>query len=191
MLHNKYFEIYNFFLKSYNNEYYGRELAKKLKISQKNIALTLNDLEKEGILTSITKGNTKYFSLNKRNDLFKRYIHLAEVERSINFLKKHPKIAHIFKGKKEGIICIFGSYAKEEQRQNSDLDILLIGSKQEKEITKQAKQFNLDISIKKGSKNDFKSMLKNKNPLINEIIENHIIITGFEEFIEEVTKWLV
>lgn len=177
------------FLKGYNKEIYGRELIKKVNISQKNIALTLEELEKEGTLSSKTRGNTRYYSLNKLNPLCKRYILLAEVENSIKFLKNNPKISQILnKINKNQIICIFGSYAKETQKKDSDLDLFIVGKFDEKSIKELGKNYNLELSIKKGSKLDFIKLLKDNNPLMNEILENHIIISGYEEFIDEVTK---
>jgi len=193
MIHNKYDEIMKQFLGDYNRKIYGRELEKKVDVSQKNIALTLEELEKEGILSSKTSGNRRYFFLNKANLLFKKYLLLAEMQHSIEFLKQNPKINQIFERIGKGqIILVFGSYAKGIQKKESDLDLFIIGKLDEKEIKKTGRDYNLDISIKKGSKSDFIGLLKKKNPLIEEILENHILISGYEEFIRIVVeqKWL-
>lgn len=195
MIHKKYFEIMKQFLRGYNKEIYGRELIKKVNISQKNIALTLNELEKEGILTQKTRGNIKHFLLNKNNSLIKRYLILAEIENSIIFLKKNLKINDIFEkiDKNNALICIFGSYAKGIQKKDSDLDIFIVGNVNEKELKKISDVYNINISIKKGDEQDFIELLKKNNPLINEILENHIIISGYEKFVNEVVnqKWQV
>lgn len=178
------------FLKGYNKEIYGRELVGKVKISQKNIALTLNELENEGILSSKIKGNLRHYSLNWNNSLIKKYLAIGEMEKSIEFLKKNLKISQIFEkiSKKEVIICIFGSYAKDIQKKDSDIDIFLAGNINEKEIKEIAESYNLNISIKKGSKKYFRELIMTNNPLINEIIENHVVISGYEEFIDEIIK---
>ncbi len=191
MLHNKYYEIIKQFLGDYNKEIYGRELIKKVGISQKNIALTLEELEKAGMLSSKTRGNIRYFFLNKLNPFYKKYLLLAEVENSIEFLKNQPKVSQVLDKieKNKKIICVFGSYAKGIQKKDSDLDLFIIGKFNEKEIKKIGKDYNLTISIKGGTKYDFVSSLKERNPLLKEILENHILISGYEEFIEEVVKW--
>ena len=190
MIHNKYYEIMKQFLGDYNKEIYGRELIKKVGISQKNIALTLGELEKKRILSSKTKGNMKYFSLNKLNPLYKKYLILVEVENSIEFLKNNPKINQAFdKINKSKIICVFGSYAKETQKKSSDLDLFIVGKFDEKEIREIGKDYGLNLSIKGGNKSDFVNSLKEKNPFMKEILENHVLISGYEEFIEEVIKW--
>lgn len=190
MLHNKYFEIMHHFLKGYNKEIYGRELIKKVTISQKNIAITLDELEREAILTSTKKGNVKYYSLNKLNPIIKQYLLLFETEKTIEFLKKHPKISAIFEriNSSDSIIIVFGSYAKGTEKGDSDLDFFIIGEVNEQEIKKIGMSFNMKISIKKGNKKDFIHLLKEKNLLINEILENHLILCGFEEFIDEIIK---
>ncbi len=193
MIHNKYFEILKQFLKGYNKEIYGRELIKKVNISQKNIALTLNELEKEGILIAKTRGNIKHFLLNKNNPFIKQYLNLAEIENSINFLKKNLKINEIFEkiDKNNTIICIFGSFAKGIQKKDSDLDIFIVGNVDERKLKKISDVYNINISIKKGDEKDFIELLKKNNPLMNEILENHIIISGYEKFVNEVLnqKW--
>lgn len=193
MIHNKYFEVLKQFLRGYDKEVYGRELIGKVNISQKNIALTLNEMEREGILSSRAKGNLRYYFLNKANNLIKNYLFLAEVEQAIEFLKKNLKIKQIFEKieKNNKIICIFGSYAKGIQKKDSDLDLFIVGNFDEKEFNKIGETYGLKISIKGGSKSDFISSLKNKNPLMNEILENHIILSGYEDFVNEVIeqKW--
>jgi len=190
MIHNKYYEIMKQFLGDYSKEIYGRELVKKVNISQKNIALTLEKLEKAGILSSKTKGNTRYFFLNKLNPLCKKYILLVEVEKSIEFLKNNSKVNQILDkiDKNKKIICVFGSYAKGIKKKDSDLDLFVIGNFDEKEIKQIGKNYNLNIDVKQCSKSGFVLLLKEKDSLILEILENHVLISGYEEFIEEVIK---
>ena len=190
MIHNKIYEIIKQFLGDYDRKIYGRELENKISISQKNIALTLDFLEKEGILSSKTSGNRRYFNLNKSNELVKKYIILAEIMNSIEFLKKNPKISHIFEKfqSQNNIICIFGSYAKGIQKKGSDLDLFIIGKIDEKKIKELGENYNIEISIKKGTKTDFLNSLKKRDPLMKEILKSHIIIKGYEEFVEEVIK---
>jgi len=178
------------FLKGYNKEIYGRELVGKVKISQKNIALTLNELENEGVLSSKTKGNVKHYFLNKENPLIKKYLILFEIQNSIEFLKKNPKINHIFEKfvSIDNIICIFGSYAKGIQKKDSDLDLFIIGRFDEKEIKRIGDVYNIKISIKGGNYSDFIDSLKRNNLLMNEILDSHIIILGYEKFVNEVIK---
>ena len=189
MLHNKYHEILKQFLGDFNRQIYGRDLIEKVKLSQKNIAMTLNELEKNNVLTSQKAGNMKYFSLNKENPLIARYLMLAEIDSSVEFLRNNPKINHIISTIiKNQIIVVFGSYAKGLQKKGSDLDLLIIGNYDKKKIREIRENYGIKISIKNTSKEGFIKSMKEKNMLMNEILNDHIILSGYEEFVLEVIK---
>jgi len=183
MIHNTDFEIMNQFLGDYTREIYGRELIGKISLSQKGIALALSSLEKEGILTSRKSGNMKFFSLNHQFARIKDSIVMAEITQKTSFLSKHQTIANLFKSD-ERIMGIFGSYAKSTQKKDSDIDIFIIGEKTSQDYATKAKVYDLNVSIKYFSSKEFKDLLKKKNPLIREIIDNHIILFNVERFIE-------
>lgn len=182
MIHNKYFEILKQFLGYYNREIYGRELIGKVKLSQKGIALTLEELEEKSILKSRKEGTLKHYGLNLSYSEIKDIIALAEYNRKIEFLGKNRKIAHIFRSD-ERIVGIFGSYAKNMQKEGSDLDLFIIGSKKEPDYSEEGKKLDIDISIKYFNKSEWIKMLKEKNSLCKEIINNHVLIFGIESFI--------
>ena len=183
MLHNKHFEILNEFTGDCNRRLYGRELVGKVSISQKNIALTLDELETEGILTSKKEGNMKFFSLNIRNPIVKDVIIQTELSKKIYFLKKHKKIEHILKGDNR-IIGIFGSYARGKEKADSDIDLFVIGNKKEEDYDKKGKLLDLNISIKYFAEKEFIKLAKEKNSLIAEIIKSHIVLNNIESFTE-------
>ncbi len=59
---------------SFNNpdeSYYVRELSGLIKEDPGNLSRELRKLEEEGLYNSITKGNAKFYSLNKGYPLFK------------------------------------------------------------------------------------------------------------------------
>lgn len=187
MIHNKHFQIMKEFLGDYDKEVYGRGLIKKINVSQKSIALTLKELEEMKVLISKKKGNTKYFSLNKKNVLIKKYLSLLELEKSIKFFERNKKLKHIFSKNFCGdILCIFGSYAKDIQKKNSDLDLFIVGKFDESLIVAEGEKYNLEINIQGSSQKNFRLMVKNKNPLMSEILKNHVLIKGYEKFVEVV-----
>ena len=183
MMHNKYYEILEKFLGNYDIRVYGRSLVGKVSISQKNIALTLEELEKENILLSKLEGKQKYYYLNKQNPLLKLYLLNTEIEKTQQFLLKHHKLKLALDKVNGDIICIFGSYAKGSEKKGSDIDIFIVNGKRAK-IREIGQMFNLNLSPKIYSEREFRSALRNKNPLINEIVAYHVIINGFEKFIE-------
>jgi len=187
MLHNKYFEILESFLGDYTKEIYGRGLVGKVSLSQKGIALALDDLEKQNILKSRKEGNMKYFHLNKDNSEMQDILITLELARKIEFLNKHRKLAHIFK-QDDRIVGIFGSYAKGIHRSDSDIDIFVVAKRRKNDYEEQGKLVDLEISVKYFSEQEFKNLLKEKNNLLKEVVANHIIIFGVEKFIELVWR---
>ena len=183
MLHNKYFEVLSKFAEDFNRRIYGRELVGKVSLSQKNIALTLGELEDEGILISKKEGNMKFFSLNLKNRGIKDILIQTEISMKLNSLKKHKKIEHILK-EDDRIVGIFGSYAKGTEKTDSDLDLFIIGSKKPEDYDKKGKLFDLGISIKYFTDKQFIRLAEEKNALISEIMRSHILLFRIEDFIE-------
>jgi len=185
MLHNKHFQIIEQLTGNYEQEIYGRELIGKVSMSQKGIALALKELEKQGILKSKKKGSMKFYSLNLNYPHIKEIISITETMRKIRFLSKKRKIAHIFKDDSR-IVGIFGSYAKKTHKLESDIDVFIVGKKQKQDYNKKGKAFDLNISIKYFTQEEFKNLLSEKNNLLKEIVKNHIIVFGIEEFINTI-----
>jgi predicted nucleotidyltransferase len=183
MIHNKEYNIIKQFLGDYNKEIYGRGLTGKVKMSPKSIALELGRLEKEGLLKSRKSGNMKYFRLNTAKSETKDVLVSAEITRKMELLKKQRTLANIFR-KDDRIVGIFGSYAEGAQKDSSDIDIFIIGTKRKKDYDEQGKFLDLPISIKYFPETEFLNMIKQKNNLLKEIAKKHIIIFGAERFVE-------
>lgn len=178
LLNNKIFEE---FVGDYSINLTGSLIAKKKKLNQKTVSNYLNILEKQGILKSKTRGKNKNYYLNLDNkEIIKNYILAIEHLRTIEFYNENliikeisEKINPIIKGS----AIIFGSYAKKLEKKDSDLDILIIGKCNEKEIEQIGKKYNLEISLKIYPK--LKSDI-----LTKEAIKNHIYIKNSEKIVE-------
>lgn len=175
--------ILNEFLGDYSIELTGSFIAKKKELNQKTTANYLQNLENEGILKSRTQGKNKNYFLNiKDKEIINNFITAIEHIKTIEFYKKNLIIKEISEKIKESIngsALIFGSYAKEIQKKDSDLDILIIGNCNEKEIEKIGNTYNIEINLKVYQK--FK-----KDILIKEAIKNHIFIKNSEQIIQEI-----
>ena len=182
MIHNNYFEILKLFTGNYQLELYGRQLVNKVPMSQKGIALVLTSMEKDSILKSRKQGSLKMYSLNTSNPQIKEHIIMAELQKKAGFLSKNKKIAHLFKSDNR-IVGLFGSYAKGTQEDSSDIDLFIIGGKKKEDYDSMGKKYDLEISIKYFDEKEFKQLLKQKNTLVKEMINNHILIFNVEKFI--------
>lgn len=186
MLQNKYYKIMKEFLGGYNKEIYGSSLSKKTNLSQKNVALTLLELEKKGVLALRLSGNRKYYFINFLNPLINDYLVFFELSRKIEFLEKHKKMIDFAREIRGEIVCIFGSYAKGTQTKSSDLDIFIVGKVDLMKIKKQGSKYGYSPQIFNMTLNDFKKNLLKKTTLIQEIMNEHVLLKGFDKFVEVV-----
>ena len=163
-----------------NNKIHLREIARILNESHSTILRKINEFVKENILDYKKEGKNKIFFI-KNNLKAKNYIYSAEIYKLNKILKQCPKLSIIFEDIKKnfprGMIILFGSYAKGNPKEDSDIDIYL--ETNDNKIKNKVKELNSKLSIKIG-KFDTRSLL------IKEIIKNHIIISGLEDFYERV-----
>src|SRR3989344_9674870 len=180
MVHNKNNLELEIILVLLKNKLHLREIARTLNESHYTILRKINELLKEKILDYKKEGKNKIFFI-KNNLQAKNYIYSAEIHKLNKLLKIHPELSIIFedikKNFQKGMIILFGSYAKGSPKQDSDIDIYL--ETNDTKIRDKVKNINSKLSIKIG-KFDAKSLL------IKEIIKNHIIIRGLEDFYERV-----
>ncbi len=142
-------KILSLFTKSYNSEYYIREVEKLIKVSSRTALVTLDKLEKKGILESKTKGKIKIYKI-KKTILSREYLILTEQYKKIRFLEKNLLIKEIVEKIEQyikGTTIIFGSYVKEIQKENSDLDIFIVGKFNEDKIKDTGKIYGIEINI--------------------------------------------
>lgn len=159
------------------NKTHLREIARTLNQAHSTVLRKINDLIKENVLDYNKEGKNKIFFI-KDNLKAKNYIYFAEIYKFNKLLKKHPELSIIFQDIKKnfkGMTILFGSYAKGNPKQSSDIDIYL--ETNDIKIKNKISELNSRLNVKIG-KFDSKSLL------IKEIIKNHIIIRGLEDFYE-------
>ena len=181
LLNNKELKILAEFTSDYNSEYYGSAIASKLNMNQKTVSNVLNKLEKQHIIKYKEEGRNKYYFLNKLNPSTKEMIKLVEVNKRIVLFEKYKKLSSLFseiEKRAKGITLVFGSYANFTKNEKSDLDVFVIGSVAE--ISDLETLYNIKINIVKSTIDKFKS----NDLFLKEIINNHILLKGVEEFIE-------
>ena len=108
-----------------------RDIARKTKLYPNSVTRFLNQLEKEGILTSKKDGNLKKNKIKKSeklNNIFNSF----DIERLNKLPLARRRAITYFLDKlqeKPIIVLLFGSTAKETFRKDSDIDLLLIVNK--------------------------------------------------------------
>lgn len=179
------FRILDLFTKGFDKSYYVRQVGVLLDIGPRTAQLNLEALEQRGVLESEIKGKIKTYILRK-NAITKEYLKFAEIFKSIRFLEKDETIREII-GKLsyfiDGIGIVFGSYAKGSQKPDSDIDIFVIGSYNQEEVEKLSKLYSIAIGVKNYPLTLFKKEVT-KDFLIKEMLNNHIVFQGVEEFVK-------
>jgi DNA-binding Lrp family transcriptional regulator len=182
MLYNeKILGILEEFCLDHTRKIYGRQIANKLKMNQKTVSNIFNKLEKEGVLKYSTEGKNKYYFLNMLNPQIKDIIKMLEITRKNKFIQKHSKLKDLFyslEKRAKGDLVIFGSYANFTTNKESDLDVFVIGNI--REIEDLENLYKIKINVVKSTK----EKINKDDVFIKEVIKNHIIIKGVEEFVE-------
>ena len=166
-----------------NKNFTGRELTSLIKdISNMAVSKSIKDLIEINLVSLEHHGNSNLLRLNKDSYLFKPIINLFQVEElTIIKLKKtiskHLNVPYI------KTATIFGSFAKREEKIDSDIDLFIITNN--KRLTDETiENLQKDINKEFGNvlmpyimtKEEFKN--KKNKPVINNIIENNILIIG-------------
>ncbi len=178
---NKELEVIALYTNNYKLELYLRQIAKLAKLSLRTCQNALLNLEKEKILISKVEGKNKYFSLNLDNIQTKSYILQAEIQKLYNFLNHYSEFKIFLKSIHINIpIIIFGSFAKFKADKNSDLDLLVL-SKDKQKFPNHLLQYKIhQINL---SEDSFKKSLNEKETIIQEIEENHIILNNPSSYV--------
>lgn len=159
------------FVESPDSEYYTRQLAKVYKISVGTIHRELKRLSASGILKERKVGNIKLFSLNKQNSLYEEIRNIIyKTQGVVSFIR--DAISGI-KGIK--VAFIYGSFAKGDERHDSDVDLFLMGEGIDEDklihaINGVEKKLFKEINYTRYTENEYKKEKKKKNSFIIEII---------------------
>lgn len=183
--------ILTLFTRGFNKNIYIREAARELNASPRTAQLILEDLERRGVLASVTRGKIRVFSL-KPNPLARDYLILAEHYKRIAFLRADPLLQGIVEKivpYLEGIAVLFGSYARQEQKKDSDIDIFVAGTADKAEIRKVSRLYRKPIDIKEYPPEIFEKSIRT-DILIQEVLEDHIVLKGTEELVATALQWL-
>lgn len=115
-----------YFLEHPTKEIYAQQLENELKIARKSMFDGLSELLKAGVLEAKEVGRTKQYKLRKSSPLVRQLKILHTLDEIIPMLKK-------IKG--TGIeTYLYGSAARGEDTEKSDIDLLLIGDRPRSEV---------------------------------------------------------
>ncbi|MBU0930142.1 MAG: nucleotidyltransferase domain-containing protein [Nanoarchaeota archaeon] len=177
-------KIINYLGKNLNQSFSMHELSKLIKIPYATFYRTIQEMK--DLIRMQNIGKSKIISLNTENPAVKSYLIISSDEEKKDFLKKHSiinKIASELQTK--DTVILFGSYAKENEKESSDIDMLIISKDGKKTISfsKYEILFKKKINPIFITKSEFRQMLKEKEENVGkQALKKHIILQNPENF---------
>ena len=170
---------YEIILELLSGQSHGREISRKLGIPPTTTLRLLKELESKSIIEPKISGKNKIYFL-KKGLPSRTYVYNAENYKLIKIINKYPFLEPIIQDirdkAKNHMIILFGSFARLKATKDSDIDIFI--ESKTGTIKKEVELINSRISVKTGSFNL-------ESSLIREIVNNHAIIQGIEEYYEK------
>ena len=150
----------------------GREIERKLKLPLPSVIRYCKELEQEGILARVKTGNVAFYVASRSETYFlgKKFYNIKQVYESelIEYLKRELG---------NPVVILFGSYAKGEDLEDSDID-LYVETVSKENIRVDTFERILDRKIQVFRHKNLKE-IKNKH-LANNIL-NGTVLNGFIE----------
>ena len=160
-------------------EYHIRLLAKLTKLSPNTVITGTDELQKEGIITKErdTQTNRVIIKANTQNNQFllqKKFYSLQEIYDS-------GVIDHLQQELSFPTIVLFGSFAKGENRPESDIDLFIISDVDKKvDLKTFEKKLDAEIQVFLHTKKSFRELIKANKELMNNVL-NGYVLTGYLE----------
>lgn len=176
--------LLNFFINP-NKEFYTRELERKFNIPVGNVRRELKKIEKSGIIISRSQGNLLLYKINKSNPLYPQFRELVIKIVGIQELIK----PFLFNEKDVIAAFIYGSYARGNFDQTSDIDIFVLSKKNSdfyqrlnEKLLKFEEMLGRDFNIDFFIISEYKKKKRQKDPYLLDILNNKkIFIKGGED----------
>ncbi len=177
----------------YHRSLHLSEIARLIDEERSTAYKQIKPLEQKGLIRSTKIGRNVNHFLDLSNITTKHYLVLAEICVAIKVLEKpfpNPikKAADKLTVQVDGILILFGSFARDQARETSDIDLFVIGSEVDEKLVQSVEALiGREINIKHSTKAEFLRGLSAKSPLEHEVLSNHIILKGADAFCD--TLW--
>ena len=178
-------KILGWFFTHTDESFFVRQIASILKEDPTNVSREMAKLEELGILRSKRNGNLKHFQANPECPFFKELKGLVLKTTGVAgriraAMEKLAGIEYAF---------IYGSYAKGEEKADSDVDLLIIGDvdmdRLDSNLGKLEKTLGREINYVLYSMEEFKSKKKAKDGFLMDVLSGKkIMLVGAENGLE-------
>jgi predicted nucleotidyltransferase len=174
-------KVLGWFFTHVDERFFVRQLKSLLNEDPTNLSRELSRLESLNILVSEREGRQKYFRVNKGSPFF---------EEMKGLILKTAGVAGVIKTALERIggikyAFVYGSFAKNQERTESDVDLIVIGKANLDEIedalSKAEGQLGRTINITFYSTREFREKIESKDSFIRTVLINPKIMLIGEE----------
>lgn len=177
-------KIINYLGKNIEKSFTMHELSKILNIPYATFFRTVKQIE-ELLIISIV-GKAKTLRINHKNPIIKSYLAISSEKIKQEYLNINPLLKQLTNQlNNDNIVVLFGSYANNKQRKNSDIDLIIINKKGNRTIS--FSEFEL-LHKKKVNPifitgKEFELMLNDKYENVGkQALGNHIILNQSDLF---------
>lgn len=169
-------KILSLFFLHPDEEFYVREIVRKVKENHNSVRRELNKLTNLGVLLSNRKGNLRYFQINKKFPIYEElkmiYVKTDGIGNEIkNILEEQKRIEMAF---------IYGSWAEGKERLLSDIDLFIVGEVDEdmliESLNTLEKKLSREINYVIFDKDELKRRLEKKDPFVKNVVKGRKII---------------
>lgn len=178
------------------------QVAAQTKLSYVTVHKLMPNLVKRGLIKMQRKGKANLVSIDIEQAPLEKLSSAILSERG-RFIKKHPLTAVLSREIEESlagefyILILFGSYAREKSKKESDIDLLfIIPNREEAEMYKEKinKAIKLYPKVKKDfnivSAKDFMDMLNQRYTVGRSILQHGIALFGAEHYYSMVRSYV-
>ncbi|MCD6547590.1 MAG: nucleotidyltransferase domain-containing protein [Nanoarchaeota archaeon] len=173
LIGKKKYKVIKMFLDNPSSKFSEKEIVQKTKVSRLTVRRWLSQLEKSGFIVSQILGRVRYYSLNIDSyevRQFKVYYNSTSdiIMDLINKLRNTRTTKMI----------LFGSFARGDDRTDSDIDVLIVTSEPKEKIWKigeqLSKKYNKKLSLIVKSPEEYVLLAKKDNTLYRKAISEGI-----------------
>lgn len=168
--------LYNIIGELLREENHIRGIAKAINENHMTVARKITELEERNIIDSKEEGRNKVCFVKDSLEAA-AFTKQFEHHKLIETIKQYPRLRGIVEHLQERedipLAIIFGSYAKGTATKKSDIDLYIETTR--RELGLEIELWDSKLSVKTGK-------FDKENPVIREIIKNHVIVKGVDRY---------
>jgi len=186
LFNNNQFRIIEVFLKNLGKELFMREISRLSGLDIKILSRELKILLDGNVMDYEVRGKIKLYHI-KNTFESESLIIATEAFRTQKFLEKHH-YRQLLELNKITDFIIFGSYAKNLETPNSDIDIVIFSKKNDK-IEKLLSDIPKNIHKQYVSFGEFLTLYGKDTILAREILRSHVLFGKHKEVAQVILRW--